>query len=282
MTWQPYHIVFRLCSPMHIGSGSVGNIQRTRTYITGRVLWGALTMRITRNNHSCGSLSESAYDTTGKRIHELIACTYFYPATFTDGVYKILWPWDKPDDFKRRMIRSYASTALDYPMQSAAEALLHESEFISPYTLDTGEPVFLTGYIFVDNKCDVEWNCALQKLQFGGDHCYGWGDVKLQKCEEICGKDLFDGKADFKVVNDKPVIQLTQSSEHLLAHTKAGGVNAQGTIEPLVGRTWLGNGRAGQYVEFSEVCFTPGSKISDPFEFNIGTYGVWYPITSQS
>lgn len=281
MTWQPYHIAFRLRSPMHIGCGSVGNIQRTRPYVTGRVLWGALTMRITRNNQTHGSTSESVYGVLGEKVHKWIAYTYFYPAIMTDEEYQILWPWNEPDSFKHRLIRSYASTALDYPMQSAAEALLHESEFISPYTLDTGEPVFLTGYIFINDQCDIDWRSALQKLQFGGDRCYGWGDVKLElepyEIPPDNGNALFGGMATFHGNKERPVISL---NDHLLllAHTTAKSVYADGDIEPLVGREWRNNGQAGQHVEYTGVCFTPGSTLKQPANFTVGNFGVWQMI----
>jgi hypothetical protein len=44
-----YHLVLRLRSPLHIGWNKTGNVQRTRSYVTGRNLWGALTMRLTRD-----------------------------------------------------------------------------------------------------------------------------------------------------------------------------------------------------------------------------------------
>ena len=45
MAWRAYKIVLRLRSPLHIGRGKVGNLQRTRPYVAGRNLWGALTAR---------------------------------------------------------------------------------------------------------------------------------------------------------------------------------------------------------------------------------------------
>lgn len=279
MTWQAYHIVFRLRSPMHIGSGSVGNIQRTRPYVTGRAFWGALTMRITRENLISEPVSAKAYTDIGNKVHESVTYTYFYPAVRAGSGYEILCPWNNPDRFKHRLIRSYASTALDYPMQSAAEALLDESEFISPYTLDTAEPVFLTGYIFVSDECTIDWKNALNKLQFGGDRCYGWGDVKLEQCNQsenisaIFNGLTFDGKGE------RANIRLNKSDNmRLFAHTIAKGVEADGDIEPLVGREWRKNGRAGQHVEFTGVCFTPGSILKQPAKFEIGKFGVWQTI----
>jgi hypothetical protein len=277
MTWQAYHIVFRLRSPMHIGSGSVGNIQRTRPYIIGRAFWGALTMRITRECQTTQSLSTNDYSKIGEEVHKNIAYTYFYPAILTNGNYQTLWPWEKPDRFKHRLIRSYASTALDYPMQSAAEALLHESEFISPYTLDTAEPVFMTGYIFVNDQCNIDLESALQRLQFGGDRCYGWGDVKLVRCEPPDNNVLFGGMATFHSNKERPVISLNDQLS-LLAHTMSKSVEADGDIEPLVGREWRKNGQAGQHVEFTGICFIPGSTLKQPADFTIGNFGVWQII----
>jgi len=275
MTWQAYHIVFRLRSPMHIGSGSVGNIQRTRPYLTGRAFWGALTMRITRELQLSKPESANTYAEVGEAVHRDISYSYFYPAVRTDSGYQILWPWNNPDTFRYRLIRSYASTALDYPMQSAAEAFLHESEFLSPHTLDKGEPVFLTGYMFVNDLCKLDWKNALKKLQFGGDRCYGWGDVKLEYCNPVVNNSLFNGAVLF----EDNIVNLNKPAQmQLLAHTTATGVNADGDIEPLVGREWRKNGRAGRHVEFTGICFTPGSTLKQPARFHVGRFGIWQKI----
>ncbi|MCX7597189.1 MAG: hypothetical protein N2235_26265, partial [Fischerella sp.] len=152
MTWTPYRIVFKLKSPMHIGCGKVGNVQRTRPYVTGRVFWGALTMRLTREHHQPATDSR-LYQAIGEQVHQQLAYTYFYPATKANGDYKIHLPWENEHLFRRQFLSSYASTALNYPQQSADEGLLHEVEFISPRTLDSGEQVYLVGYVFAKNSC---------------------------------------------------------------------------------------------------------------------------------
>lgn len=79
MTWTAYRVVFRLKSPMHIGCGKVGNVQRTRPYVTGRMFWGALTMRLTRDQHQPATRSE-LYQKIGGEVHQYLKFTYFYPA----------------------------------------------------------------------------------------------------------------------------------------------------------------------------------------------------------
>ncbi len=262
---------------MHIGRGKIGNVQRTYPFVTGRVFWGALTMRITRNNPRLVQANgNAAYQIVSEKVHQSIAYTYFYPARFSGGFYHIFWPWD--DDFRRRLISSYVSTALSYPMQSAAEALLHEVEFITPYTLDSVEPVFFVGYIFVKENSDLGWEKALHQLQFGGERCYGWGDVRLMYCAPVMTCDLFGGMLIFQD-SDVPKIKIVDSEKRLLAHTDACRVSANGDIEPLVGREWRSGNRknkyAGQHVGYSNVCYTPGSIVVKDHLFSIGRFGVW-------
>jgi hypothetical protein len=49
MDWRCFRVIFQLSSSMHIGYGRAGNLHQTRPYVTGRTLWGALTMRLTRD-----------------------------------------------------------------------------------------------------------------------------------------------------------------------------------------------------------------------------------------
>jgi len=62
---------------------------------------------------------------------------------------------------------------------AAAERMLYEVEFLSPRTLDTGESVFLKGYVFERDGCSLKWKSTLKRLQLGGERGYGWGSVEL-------------------------------------------------------------------------------------------------------
>jgi hypothetical protein len=283
MRWQVYRVVFRLRSKLHIGCGRVGNLQRTRLYITGRALWGALTMRLTRDAAGSGPAIDSReYQRVGEELHRFIGYTYFYAATKAVESYQVAWPW--PDDglFRRRFLGSYSATGLSYPEQAAATGMLHEVEFIAPRTLDTGESVFLVGYVFENEGCRLDWKKACNKLQLGGERGYGWGDLELIEAGENASEDLFDRKAKCDGTGDRPVVSLLASEsspEFLLAHTLTVNVRASGNVEPLVGREWRSyNSHArhvGQHVEFGGVHFAPGSTVDRPLDFRIGNFGIW-------
>jgi len=286
MAWHVYQVILRLRSPLHIGCGKVGNLQRTRPYITGRVLWGALTMRLTRDRAqgSDPATDSRQYLEIGEQVHQSLAFTYFYPALKSGTDYQVAWPWENEKTFRRRFLSSYQSTALTYPQQAAAEGLLHEVEFISPYTLDTGEPVFLAGYVFEKVGCGLNWQVALKRLQMGGERGYGWGDVELVNASQPNDKHLFGSLVTFKGDGDVPVVYLPDDGR-LLAHTLtrdlpvAGDLRIAGDVEPLVGREWRShNSRrcyVGQHIEYTDICFVPGSQVDQASDFAIGKFGLW-------
>lgn len=280
MAWNTYQVILRLRSPLHIGCGKVGNLQRTRPYVTGRVLWGALTMRLTRDDfRGCGPATNSRdYRKIGDQVHRDLAFTYFYPALKSGEGYQVVWPWENESVFRRRFLSSYQGTALSYPQQSAAEGTLHEVEFISSHTLDTGEAIFLKGYMFEREGCALNWQSALKRLQMGGERGYGWGDVELVNALPFADRLLFGGPAIFKSDGDVPVVHLPTGG-HLLAHTLAVDLSAAGDIEPLVGREWRSDdpirGYVGQYVTFNDICFAPGGVAYRAIDFAIKKFGVW-------
>jgi len=279
MTWQAYRVVFRLLAPMHIGYRKVGNIQLTHPYVTGRVLWGALTARLTRDTVSTPRGED--YIKKGKQVNEQLAFTYFYPALEGKGDYKpCLPPFD--DEFCYRFLFTYASTALEYDRFAAEEGSLHEVEYIGPYTRGEGAPVYLVGYIFAKDGGPSGWQRALERVQLGGERGYGWGRVKLEKLESLQGDiKTFGYKVDLKA--DRPTITVPKDRP-LLAHTEAEGVSAAGPIGPLVGREWEnlpnpeGRVGAGQHLSKAKICYAPGSKVSNKAPFIIEPYGIWHKI----
>ncbi len=280
MSWQIYKIIFQVCSPLHIGYSKIGNLQRTRPYVVGRALWGAITMRLTRDMTESGVAAHdsSKYQEVGEQVHHDLAFTYFYPALRLENTYQISWPWEEEYIFRYRFLSSYAGTALSYPQQSAATGMLWETEFISPNTRDTGEPVFLIGYIFEKEGCNLPWQKAIQRLQLGGERGYGWGRVELIKISENKDNSLFGQETKFQEHKGKPSVYLPDSAR-LLAHAKADGLAASGEVEPLVGREWRSDQKyncyAGQHIEFNEICFVPGSLLNSDTYFLIDKFGIW-------
>ncbi|MEW5920628.1 MAG: hypothetical protein AB1796_06715 [Bacillota bacterium] len=271
---------FAAALPLHIGCGKIGNLQRTRTYVTGRALWGAITMRLTRDRAWGGVAADDSrvYQDVSGQVCQSLAFTYFFPALRSGNTYQVAWPWEEERAFRCRFLSSYAATALDYPQQSAAFGMLHEAEFISPCTLDRGEPVFLQGYIFEKEKCSLPWQATLKRLQLGGERGYGWGDVKVIEISESKGSSLFGTEVKFQDREEAPLVSLPASAR-LLAHAVTDDVAAAGEVEPLVGREWRTNQArncyAGQHIAFNGLCFVPGSILNEPTEFLIGRLGIW-------
>lgn len=287
MSWRAYRVVLRLRSPLHVGLGKVGNLQRTRPYITGRVLWGALTMRLTRDAaQGRGPATDSReYRRVGEQVHRSLAFTYFYPALKSGDDYRVVWPWENERAFRSRFLSSYQGTALSYPHQSAATGMLHEVEFISPHTLDTGEVVFLKGYVFEKEGCILDWRSAFKRLQVGGERGYGWGDVELVNSSESADERLFGGPGVFKGGDDKPIVHLPTDGR-LLAHSPTMDLPVDGNVEPLVGREWRSDNprrrHVGQHVAFSDICFAPGSVVRQALDFAVGEFGMWQRLNNRA
>ncbi|MEJ5301313.1 MAG: hypothetical protein WHS38_10030 [Thermodesulforhabdaceae bacterium] len=287
MTWQAYEVIFRLRTPMHVGWGKIGNLQCARPYVTGRALWGALTMRLTRDavqGHGPATNLQD-YRRIGGQVHRDLAFTYFYPALRSEDAYRVAWPWENETTFRRRFLSSYQGTALSYPQQSAAEGTLHEVEFISPNTLDTGEAVFLRGYVFERDGCTLNWQSALKRLQMGGERGYGWGDVELVIAELSADERIFDGLATFEGGGDVPIIH-SPADGRLLAHTLTADLPVAGDVEPLVGREWRSDNprrrHVGQHVSFSGICFTPGSLVREMLDFEVKEFGIWQALDNKA
>ena len=276
MSWTAYKVVFRLLAPMHIGWIKQGNLQRTRPYVTGKALWGALTARLTRDHPQLGG----DYKNVGQRVHQELAFSYFYPAV---GETVDLWPWgETAEEFAWRYLGSYASTALNYSCNTAEEGSLHETEFIAPFTRD-GQPVYLIGYIFECQGCTLPWQDVLSRLQLGGERTYGWGRVRLEKMSSLLsgGEKFFVDGLEMTLDGKRPVLQASKDAP-LLAHALAAEFqgcqpvsSVRGPVEPLLGRETDPQGRFGAHLPEARICWPPGSTLTADAEIIIGEYGIW-------
>lgn len=262
MVWTFHKVVFKLQSPMHIGWRKLGNLQQTRPYVTGRVLWGALTYQLVK------AKSGNDFEAMKTKVDKELRFTYFYPSDSEKEVG--IWPWEKRDKFSWLFLDSYASTALK--MNVADQGTLHETEYIAPKTRE-GEQVYLIGYIIEKETCDLNWRDVLDKIQLGGERNYGWGRVSLT--DIVISEDCFGKKIDDSNIN--PVITIEKEG-NLLAHTKANDLNCNGTIEPFIGRETININKYGFEVSKADICWTPGSKLCERKGFEILKQGVWNPI----
>ncbi|MCI0353222.1 MAG: hypothetical protein L0Z53_27710, partial [Acidobacteriales bacterium] len=285
---------FRLLSPLHIGHQKIGNIQRTRHYVPARVLWGALTARLTRNPlaRRLADVSEGDYITMGELVKRQLAFSYFFP---TDENLNPVYPaYDEqglkyvggqscltPETFAWRYLGSYAATALNYERNAVEDASLHEVEFLSPHSRfdNASHPVYLLGYAIAAAGCKLPWpilKAALQEIQIGGERRYGWGRLRLDKAEEHGqGEAALFGQLHCDAKTEARPKVLTGDNATLFAHTAVSGITACGEIEPLVGRVWEQSRGAGQTVEFTDMCYVPGAKLKDSQTFEMTATHIW-------
>jgi len=274
MGWTVYEVTLRLLTPLHVGAGQVGNVQRTRPYLTGKTLWGALTARLTRDNPEL----ENDYVAVGQHVNKELALSYFYP-TVGDEMEIRIWPWgESADEFAWRYLNTYAATALNYEHNSAEDGSLHEVEFIAPKTRD-GAQVYLAGYIFEQAGCTLKWRDALPRLQLGGERTYGWGRVAEMSVELAVGT-IF-GQWDVVLDSDRPTLRAVNPAS-LLAHTLAHGPhalnNVNGMVEPLVGRETRHAHEHGKELAHAQVCWAPGTSVTAGTQVSIADNGLWQAV----
>ena len=268
MLWTPHRITFRLLSPLHIGWRKSGNVQQTRSYVTGRTFWGALTARLTRDGNG------NDYQTIGAAVDAQLAFTYFYPTTCPDKV--SLFPWGASQaEFEWQFLHSYVSTAINAD-NAADESTLHETEFIAPHTRNN-DPVYLLGYVFARDDCKLEWRDALKRLQFGGERGYGWGRVQAHSICDVVS-DCFD--YTFDLTAERPVLTRVAGLS-ILAHTRSA-VALNGRVEVLLGReTGADTGFGGAYSE-PAITWEPGSQSTEAIQyFKLKEKGVWEAMTQK-
>lgn len=310
MTWNVYKVVFRMESPLHSGWMKAGNVQRTRLYVTGRMMWGALTANITR-------MIGDNYSEIGEDVKKHLIASYFFPCFDKKGE-KLALPFYDENRIKynigkseftasivdRALITSYNSTSIDPNKLSAEDASLHEIELLNNKTIhpiksinpndksylmakhtgtkDTipiNSNIYLMGYIFESSKTSSKirnkWQNALKMVQLGGKRTYGFGCLHL---EEITPETLNIFGYNLVSKDDKIKLELNKGKQ-ILAHAfDVEGLS--GVLEPFFGRNTDKKGRFGEeYSSSVKVSWSPGSILNGKKIFEITDFGLWKGVS---
>lgn len=289
MSWSRYSLVFRLHSPLHVGLAKTGNLKQCRDHVPGRLLWAALTARLTRDlGHGTDG---RRYKEIGRKVRDHFRFCYFYPARLKPGVPAFLTiddlspfsaRWSDPH-FDYDFVGSYASTALDYSARAAEPGALHETEYLAPYTRPRAgapsRPVFLVGDVYADDSAAndpdlLNWQCAIRTLQFGAERKNGWGLVSL-----VAGLDAPETGPD------EPVILVREGSP-IPAHAVARDQepfrrvpDIRGKVEPIVGWEYNNDQPGRERWRISRqplLCYQPGSCATKTMELFIASDGLLY------
>lgn len=290
MSWQIYKLVYQAKSPIHIGYHKLGFIQRTRYYITGKAMWGAITANIARAFYGEQGANDKNYETVGEILRSDIIPSYFYPAIEQEQPLLPMFTSEglrydtyTQEEFEQRFIHSFGQTAIEPANLTAEEATLHETEYIAPVIeeKDGQKPVYFVGYIFI-NEAGQKWKDwqeikkAIEEIFVGGERKYGFGRLSLVD-KFSCQDDFFDYVVDkstglFSIQKDEPI------PKPIPAHLPVkDNPSLKGDIEPLVGREW-GTGKSGevgfgQKVSDAEICWVPGSVLTKKETLKLVGYG---------
>lgn len=296
MPWYLCEWTFQLKSPLHIGFHKIMHFFRTRPYVPGKLLWGALTAKLTH------ILGINDYQKVGDFLKKAMRFGYLYPYVegnlyfpkYTEN--GLMFNSLSLNDFEKKFISSMASAAIDSESLTAEEGMLHEIEFISPYTIDEGSPVYLKGLLWVrelsedgialskknkalitaHNGKNVELNKEVfNQFQLGGERKYGFGLVELNGFNQITDKK-FDGLPGNWDEKEGEVIMTINSGEPIWAHVLCSdNLNIKGNVEPVVGRDWNASKGAGRSLTSYGLCWSPGSILCEDKTFKVKEIGLW-------
>jgi len=300
MSWMVFKWTFRLKSPLYVGFHKVMHFYRTRPYVPGKPLWGALTAKLTP------LLGLNDYQKVGEFLKKAIRPGYLYSYIESNEKSELYYPKYTEKglmygllskyEFEKRFISSMASTAIEAQSLTAEDGMLHEVEFISPYTIDDGKPVFMSGFIWVREFSENEISLSIKdkiiitckgkeiefesqlanRLQLGGERKYGFGLVELHKITEVKDSKFNLLPGEWKEENGEVCISLKRGNP-VWAHVHYfENLKIKGDIELLVGREWDPDKGAGQKPpKSSDLCWSPGSILCEDKTFKVDEFGIW-------
>ncbi len=301
MIWHLFECTFRLKSPLHVGFHKIMHFYKTRPYVPGKLLWASLTAKLTQ------LLGLNDYKKVGNFLANSMRFGYLFPCVRSE-IYIPKYTNDglmfgslTQNEFEKKFINSMASTAIDTESFTAEEGMLHEVEFISPYTNDDGKQVLLKGLVWIRELSDNELNLSINnddlkitynkinvnfkeqlanQLQVGGERKYGFGLIQLQNMIPKNELNGFPGKwyeengeVCLCIKKDNPVWSHVSYSKDLRT--------MKGNIEPLIGRDWDDEKGAGRKLECYNLCWTPGSILCEDRKFKVSEFGIWKDLSTS-
>ncbi|WXG39269.1 MAG: RAMP superfamily CRISPR-associated protein [Candidatus Freyarchaeum deiterrae] len=298
MIWHFYSWTFQLKSPLHIGYHKIMHLFRTRPYVPGRLLWGALTSKLTP------ILELDSYQKIGNFLKKTMRFGYLY--IYADN--QLFLPFYSEsglkfgnlskNEFDKRFISSIASAPIDSESLTAEEGMLHEVEFINRYTIDSGNPVFLKGVFWVReyqdgnlsitkegdslfvryNSTKIDLDMLANSFQVGGERKYGFGLLELKKPDESKEKELKNFPGEWSEKAAELYLKLKKNDPVWSHVLYTNNIDIKGNIEPLVGRDWDTKKGPGKQLNTFGLFWSPGSILNEDKIFKIDESGLWEAI----
>ena len=194
-----FFIRFRLLSPMQIGAGSLGMIEKSLLYIPGKIIWGAFTNTLTQmiaapprpeDYLRIGAaldfrrISTFFPDIDGRRMMPVIPEQKWI---CSDGGNSISFRC-----MNAALMTSTSATAIAPGWMAAARGTLHASDLISPYRTDSAGnrfPVCFSGFMEFPDSIDglpldpETIRRVFDSARIGGGRKRGWGRIRVDSLE---------------------------------------------------------------------------------------------------
>jgi len=270
--WKVYRWIWKLESPLYIGLPPAESLNRCRLYVPARTLQGAIDSELARlkvmPSENAGNdqnqNKNKNFPDYGKLGHE-VGCncrfTYLYPAeqSETDADTYFVWlpqfgekegrQWQcyllegeavcsplSERDFRKRLLGTYARTAINPESDTATEGTLHELECIQPWWREndaidktastkaaTPKAVFLVGYVFLKNCAFTRrFTEDITTLFLGGDTRYGLGKIRRVEWKEVTeNKSIFSNEVQVEFEEVAPLAKSPYAWGHAAAGKKS-------------------------------------------------------------
>ncbi len=214
-TLKEWEVTLRLLSPLQIGAGTLGFVEKTELFVPPRVMWGAFVntlVRLSFNPAKADHFKEVGATLRGDDISRRFSPFFLSP----DGMQVCTPRFDKGERkwelragaydgakpaietlteaiLRSRFVRGLSGQATDSDRMATSKNTLHETDLIQPLFRKEGvgrwtaESVFLCGYLRLPEKAgDVPLDTdtitrVLDRMRIGGGRKRGWGLVACKK-----------------------------------------------------------------------------------------------------
>ena len=297
MTWHACQLEYEMRSPLLLGGYKLGFIQRTRLFIPGWTLWGALTAKLAPYIFHRPGAAE--YEICGEFIEKNLRTSYGWllldgqecrpKYTNNNEVNKAEWYYGKlrKAELENRVLGSRGQNTVDPNTFTTLQNGLFETEMINEYDCKEGKRnrwCFILYYADpwlgdyaapFDTFRIADALKQLEKLNIGADRSSGFGWLRrIGKTEEkiVEGDEAGPYPLDWK------------NGPDLYAHVPVQeicGKDVLGKAEPVPRRVWENDSEKKKWGPGQKMvveCFyTPGSRLKEKKSWQplIGPKGIW-------
>lgn len=308
MKWSLCSWVWQVEQPLYLGMPPAKSLNRCRLYLPARAMHGAVTAELARIHYeeSHADFSESGedpdYGKFGREVGVSCRFTYLYPAVKHNDRFETWLPefdekkgglcWCKGGEegekisdreFRRQLLSTKASTAINTDSDAALDGSLHETECITtrwPKTDATiSSAVYLSGYVFLRDNAFLQKLQNLETLWVGGDSRYGLGKIRRVSWEQINPDDARIFMSPVELTEPSPCVK----ADRVFAHAYSD-LPLRGMKEILGGwnikNPWKQERDYAVWVPGSSVVINQDGK-NKTARWSIDTYGFWESTMDQ-